>query len=105
MATQRQTIVTHSAGGVDIFEPGAPPVHVPAIAPNRLVDATGCGDAFRAGYVFGLLSGLAPRECGRIGCLTATYNIESPDTQCYTFTRAEFNARYCDVWGVDVAPA
>ncbi|HKI75358.1 MAG TPA: PfkB family carbohydrate kinase [Pseudomonadales bacterium] len=99
MATQRQTIVTHSAGGVDIFERDTAPVHVPAIAPRRLVDATGCGDAFRAGYVFGLINRLPSQACARLGCLTATYNLENPETQRYSFSPEEFSARYREVWG------
>lgn len=99
VATQRQAIVTHAALGVDIHEGNAPPLHVPVVQPRQMVDASGCGDAFRAGYVFGLLRDLPPEICARTGCLTATYNIESDDTQCYDFAMDAFLGRYRDTWG------
>lgn len=43
---------------------------VPAF-PIEVVDTTGCGDAFSAGFLRGLSLGLAPVEAARIGCATA----------------------------------
>lgn len=98
IAGQRQAIVTHSGDGVEIHAEGAEPVHVPAVPARQVVDVTGSGDAFRAGYVFGLVHSLPPVQCARIGCLAATYNLEHPETQRYHFTRDEFLQRYRQVW-------
>ena len=49
-------------------------VEVPAypIAADHLVDTTGCGDAFSAGFLRGVAHGLAPAEAARWGCATAS---------------------------------
>ncbi|MCB1692502.1 MAG: hypothetical protein KDI19_07020 [Pseudomonadales bacterium] len=101
IATQRQVIVTRSEHGVDIYRDGHEAIHVPAAEPERIIEVTGSGDAFRAGYVAGLLQDLAPTVCARLGAITAVYNLESPETQHYDFTVAEFAARYERTWGED----
>ncbi len=98
LAEVRQVIVTRAARGVDVYAAGEDPIHVPAVELNTLVEATGSGDAFRAGYVSGLIGGRTPETCARLGCLVAAYNLESPETQRYVFTPAEFEARYQLVW-------
>ena len=45
--------------------------HVPAV-PTRIVDATGAGDLFAAGFLFGLTSGRDLMTAGRMGCLAAS---------------------------------
>lgn len=43
--------------------------------PTKVVDTTGAGDAFAAGFLYGLLQGKSIRECGRLGNLVASYCI------------------------------
>jgi len=62
-ASDRRTVViTNGAAGATGWEPGRPPVHAPAF-PVPVVDTTGAGDAFHAGYLYGLVQGweFAPR--------------------------------------------
>lgn len=99
----RQVIVTRSAGGVDVYRPGEDRVHVPALRPERIVEVTGSGDAFRAGYVLGLLEGRSPRDSARMGTLAATYNLEAAETQRYDVDRPRFDQRYAAVWGEALA--
>jgi nucleoside kinase len=51
-------------------------VEVPAIEAKAVVDTTGCGDTFRAGFYAGLYRGLGLRECGIIGSAAASFVIE-----------------------------
>ncbi|OUU04359.1 MAG: hypothetical protein CBB92_00260 [Flammeovirgaceae bacterium TMED32] len=101
----RQAIVTRSARGVDIFRDGMQTVHSPAVPPQLSGDATGCGDAFRAGYVSGLVAGQAPDACARLGALTATFNLEHEDPQGYRFDQVAFARRYRESFGEDVPTA
>jgi sugar/nucleoside kinase (ribokinase family) len=47
------------------------PVEVPAAAVERVVDTTGAGDLFAAGFLFGLTHGMGPADSTRLGGLCA----------------------------------
>jgi len=62
--------VTRSAKGCVIVEEGQ--VHeVPAAPVARVIDTTGAGDQFAAGFLFGLTHGRGLADCGRLGALAA----------------------------------
>jgi adenosine kinase len=69
-------------------------VDVPAVAPHRIVDPTGVGDAFRAGFMKGIALGLAYDVAARLGSVAATYALEHLGGQSHAFTWREFTARY-----------
>ena len=77
-----QVIITHGIDGVDVYESGNI-VHITAVGGVSIVDPTGCGDAFRAGYVYGLMQNYTTATCARIGCVIASMNLEHKDTQTY----------------------
>ncbi len=67
--------LTRSEKGAVITDPGG--VHViPAEPISQLVDTTGAGDQFAAGFLYGLTHGLAVAESGRLGALAAAEVIE-----------------------------
>jgi len=72
---------------------------VPVLQPKAVVDPTGCGDAYRAGLIHGLLRGLDWQTTGRIASLMGSIKIESRGPQNYEFTWAEFDRRYKDHFG------
>jgi adenosine kinase len=67
---------------------------IPPARPEKVVDPTGAGDAFRAGFVSGLSRGFSWPTVGRMAALTAVYAIEHPGTQEHGYTVADFIARY-----------
>src|SRR5882757_625164 len=69
---------------------------VPAVKPRAVVDPTGCGDAYRAGLIHGLLQGLDWETTRRIASLIRSMKIESRGPQNHDFTKTEFNRRYQD---------
>jgi adenosine kinase len=69
-------------------------VHVSIVPPEQVVDPTGVGDAFRAGFVRGYRLGLDLQTCGQMGALAATYCIEQKGTQSHHYTREAFVTRY-----------
>jgi adenosine kinase len=71
---------------------------IPAAPPERIIDPTGVGDAFRGGFLTGYRLGLDWKTCGRIGSLAATYCLEQPGPQAHVYTPAEFAARYLKVF-------
>jgi adenosine kinase len=72
---------------------------IPAVKPKAVVDPTGCGDAYRAGLIHGLLHGLDWETTGRIASLMGSIKIESRGPQNHELTRAEFDRRYQDHFG------
>jgi adenosine kinase len=69
---------------------------IPAVKPTAVVDPTGCGDAYRAGLIHGLLHGLDWETTGRIASLMGSIKIASRGPQNHELTRAEFDRRYHD---------
>lgn len=67
---------------------------IDAVVPTKLVDPTGCGDAFRAGLLTGLRKKYSIKKACQMGVLVATYSIESKGTQEHHFTVEEFANRF-----------
>jgi adenosine kinase len=91
-------IVTRGAQGSVIHTPEAD-IEIPCAKPKAVVDPTGCGDAYRAGLIHGLLHGLDWRATGRIASLMGAIKIECLGTQNHRFTAAEFEARLQSSFG------
>ena len=85
-------IVTRGGEGSSIYLPGQE-ISIPTAPVAAVVDPTGCGDAYRAGLIHGLLHGLDWRTTGHIASLMGAIKIESRGTQNHRFTAAEFAAR------------
>ncbi len=71
-------------------------LEIPAAKPKQLVDPTGCGDAYRAGLLYGLMHKLDWYVTGRIASLMGAIKIEHAGTQNHRFTRTEFEQRYAN---------
>jgi adenosine kinase len=91
-------IVTRGAQGSVIYTPEGE-IEIPCAKAKAVVDPTGCGDAYRAGLLHGLLHGLDWRATGRIASLLGAIKIESLGTQNHRFTKAEFEARLKENFG------
>jgi adenosine kinase len=85
-------IVTRGAEGSIIHTKGGP-IEIPCAKVSAVVDPTGCGDAYRAGLIHGLLHGLDWQTTGRIASLMGAIKIESLGTQNHELTPAEFQQR------------
>ena len=62
--------------------------------PENTSDPTGAGDAFRAGLLKGIASGLPLEIAGQLGSTVAVYTVEKYGTQTHRFTLDELKARY-----------
>jgi adenosine kinase len=94
-------IVTRGAEGSTIYTREGE-MHIPAARPAEVRDPTGCGDAYRAGLLFGLQKGLGWETTGRIASLMGAIKIEKAGTQNHSFTPDEFRQRYKDSFGSDL---
>ena len=91
-------VVTRGAQGSVIYTPEGE-IEIPCAKAKAVVDPTGCGDAYRAGLLHGLLHGLDWRATGRIASQLGAIKIESLGTQNHRFTKAEFEARLKQSFG------
>jgi adenosine kinase len=91
-------IVTMGAEGSMIYT-GGQTLRIPSAKPKAVIDPTGCGDAYRAGLIHGLLHGSDWETIGRTASLMGAIKIESRGPQNHRFTRTEFDQRYQDNFG------
>ncbi|MDO8667763.1 MAG: carbohydrate kinase family protein [bacterium] len=86
-------VITKGEKGSEIYCQGKK-ITVPPAKPKEVLDPTGAGDAYRAGFIKGLVLGWPLKKCGRLGAVTAAYTVEKYGTQTHTFTWKELAKRY-----------
>lgn len=91
-------IVTRGGEGSRIYADGEV-MDIPCAAVSQVTDPTGCGDAFRAGLVYGLQQGRDWATTGRIASLMGAIKIEQPGTQNHSFSMETFRSRYEQSFG------
>lgn len=91
-------IITRGGEGSTIYAQGKE-ICIPSAPVANLADPTGCGDAYRAGLLYGLMNKLDWEITGRIASLMGAIKIESQGTQNHTFTPNSFKQRYQDAFG------
>jgi adenosine kinase len=97
-ARVRALIVTRGAAGSWIYAAGQR-LEIPTAKATRLADPTGCGDAYRAGLLYGLQRGLDWPTTGRIASLAGAIKIEHHGTQQHQFDWPAFAARFHQTFG------
>ena len=91
-------IVTRGSEGSSIFHTDEHIV-IPPAKPNQVIDPTGCGDAYRAGLLYGLMQGFDWATTGRIASLAGTYKVEIAGTQNHSYDPAQFLTRFKESFG------
>jgi adenosine kinase len=91
-------IVTRGELGAEILT-GGKHMEIPCVAAERIVDPTGCGDAFRAGVLFGLTNGMDWETAGRLSSLLGAIKIAHQGAQNHAPTRAEIEERFLQAFG------
>ncbi len=91
-------IVTRGEQGAEIFTAGGK-IDIPVVQVSQVVDPTGCGDAFRAGMLFGLTRGMDWMTIGRLASLMGALKIESQGGQNHTPTVEQIEQRFQKEFG------
>ncbi len=94
-------VVTRGAAGCSLFVDGRPAAHVPTVPEVCKADPTGVGDGFRAGFLAGVGWGLSLERAAQLGCLLATYVIETVGPQEYQLERGSFLQRFSGAYGAE----
>lgn len=95
-------VVTHGAEGSRILTREGE-THVHATSVKEVRDPTGAGDAYRAGFIRGMLAGFPPHECACLASTVAAYAVESHGTQTHHFTMEGLEKRYKEAYGKSLA--
>ena len=65
-------------------------IDIPAVKTKKVVDPTGCGDAYRAGLMYGIDKGLTIEQSAKIGAWIAVKAVEETGTQNHKIDKKEF---------------
>ena len=86
-------IVTRGENGAEIFT-GGEHLIIPSVKVEHVIDPTGCGDAFRAGILYGLTNGLDWATTGRLASLMGAIKIASQGPQNHAPSRSEIEEQF-----------
>jgi adenosine kinase len=90
--------VTRGEKGSEIYTDGTV-YHIPVVEAKQVVDPTGCGDAYRAGLLYGLMNDIDMQTTGRIASLLGSLKIASAGTQNHSFSKQEFEELFSKEFG------
>ncbi|MEU6880777.1 carbohydrate kinase family protein [Streptomyces sp. NPDC046712] len=93
-------VTTHGEAGVRIRGEGRDSLAVPAVRVPGVVDPTGVGDAFRAGFLAGTAWGVPERCAAQLGCAVAATVLDYVGTQEYRLHREPLLDRIRTTYGV-----
>lgn len=91
-------VVTRGEQGAEIFTKKEH-LAIPCVKVDQVVDPTGCGDAFRAGMLFGLTNDMDWPTTGRLASLMGSIKIEHQGPQNHVLSRAEIDDRFHQAFG------
>ena len=86
-------IVTRGGSGSTLYVEGKR-MDIPSVTPEAILDPTGCGDAYRAGLLFGITRGLSWEDTGRLASVLGAEKIAHRGTQNHQFTKKILAQRF-----------
>ena len=86
-------VVTRGAEGSYIYADGQR-LDIPSVKAEKVVDPTGCGDAYRAGLLFGIVNKLDWEDVGRLAGIMGSIKIAHSGAQTHRLTRDEIGELY-----------
>ncbi len=95
-------VVTLGGNGSRIYAKGE--VHeIPAVPPSAVTDPTGCGDAYRAGLLYGIVNGLDWPTTGRLAALLGALKIAERGAQNHRVVRSDIDEQFRSTFGYSLA--
>jgi adenosine kinase len=91
-------IVTRGGEGSEIYAEGKV-LRIPCVPATQIVDPTGCGDAYRAGLLYGLIEGYDFETTGRLASVMGSLKIASRGGQNHQVSREHIAETYMQAFG------
>lgn len=92
-------VITTLGGYGSVIKTNDEEIKISPGKPLEVLDPTGAGDAYRAGFLTGYLNGLDLKTSGQMGSITACYAVENYGTTTHRFSVEEFKKRYQENFG------
>jgi adenosine kinase len=89
-----EILVTTKGDKGSIIKTKKETIEIKPAKPKEVLDPTGAGDAFRAGFIYGMLENRSLKVCGQLGSVSAVYAVEQYGTQNHKFDLINFKKRY-----------
>lgn len=99
----KRVVVTTMGSEGSLVRKGPREIKIPVAKIKSVVDPTGAGDGYRAGFVAAYIRGKELEVCSRIGSVSAGYCVENYGTQNQSYTLDEFKARYKESYGEELS--
>ena len=99
LAGMVEALVVTRGGEGSTIHVGGKTLDIPSVKPEQLVDPTGCGDAYRAGLLYGLANDFDWPSSGRLASLLGSLKIASRGGQNHRFSRDEIAERFKEAFG------
>jgi adenosine kinase len=99
LLTMTKSVVTTLGEKGSLISASGSEVMVPAAKAAEVVDPTGAGDAYRAGFLKGLATGRDIETAAKMGAVAGAYAVEKYGTQEHRFSFADFMKRYRENFG------
>ena len=96
-------VTTLGSRGARIRDTDGTEIEVGVVPSHNVLDPTGVGDAFRAGFLTGVLDGLSLQRAAQFGAMIATLVLETTGTQEWTLDPVAVRRRLTEAYGADAA--
>jgi adenosine kinase len=99
LARKLKALVLTLGSQGSIIYAGGKEHHIPCVEPDAVLDPTGCGDAYRAGLLYGISRGWDWPSTGRLASVLGAIKIARRGAQNHAPTREDIEARYKKAFG------
>ena len=99
LATEVKALIVTRGGEGSEIHTGGRRIDIPTASPTAVQDPTGCGDAYRAGLLYGIDNGMDWDQTGRLASLMGAIKIASRGGQNHTPSRDDIAEAYRAAFG------
>ena len=99
LATEVKALIVTRGGEGSEIHTGGRRIEIPTARPSAVQDPTGCGDAYRAGLLYGIEQGMDWEQTGRLASLMGAIKIASRGGQNHTPSRDDIAEAYREAFG------
>jgi adenosine kinase len=102
LAERVSALIVTRGGQGSVIHQGGERLEIPCAQADAVVDPTGCGDAYRAGLLYGIMNDLDWRTTGRLAALMGALKIASRGPQNHVAHREAIGTRYQKEFGEQI---